>query len=790
MNRTILKYGLIVAAMFHALAIYAQKVDKAELSAVKDELLLSVRIKDCKSSQKFYPLADFYYENGERIGTNTIQYKTGNNFIACGSSDVLLWKPSTDKLTINQPVYAVLNVKTELEIELTPHIIKSLVFPGLGDYRLRNGKVYFMYGLAGYGLIATALSLQNKATQNYDLYKSSHTISESNDLYDKAVKQRNLSYMALASAAVVWTVDIAALTKKYKSVKANPSLSNYYTALADKTFSAKSNIVHFDNRNDFEIAMDMGKSLVQKADELLTKDENSALTTYQQAEQEYQKALKISGQSEKAQIELESVQQKISTIEQKKAKYNQLIADADAQLRNAEYDKAQTTYNQALALYPDAEYPKQQLKEVEKAKANQQLQNNYNEIIAKADKCLKEKKFDEAKSLYAQASTLKPSEQYPKLQIEICEQQKIQSQYDAIIVKADAQFRSKNYEEAERLYNDALVIKTNESYPMAQIDKCRQLQKQKSCNALVAKGNSAYNAQKYKEAKSYYEEAYAVLPSVEIKNKIDLCQQKLDDQEWNDLMQKANIAFAKDDYETALKLYQQADAVKPNQPKTIEQIIACKKEMKKNDVDFPTLISKNKNSVVYLEHNKGTGSGFIISSDGVMVSNYHVCGKYWRDTKVKTYEGRWYSIESIISSSENDDYIIFKVKSLGDSFSPVKLATEMPLVGEQVFTLGHPRGLTQTSSQGTVTGFIGFDNSYGYIEGDFYIQTDATIYEGSSGGALFNTKGEVIGITCGGVQAVRPVKSSDGVIGLVEIAAGDLNLAINILKIKELNKYR
>lgn len=777
MNRTILKYGLIVAAMFHALAIYAQKVDKAELSAVKDELLLSVKIKDCKSSQKFYPLADFYYDNGERIGTNTTQYKSGNNFIACGSSDVLLWKPSTDKLTINQPVYAVLNVKTELEIELAPHIIKSLVFPGLGDYRLRNGKVYFMYGLAGYGLIATALSLQNKATQNYDLYKSNLTISESNDLYDKAVKQRNLSYVALASAAVVWTVDIAALTKKYKSVKANPSLSNYYTALADKTFSAKSNIVHFDNRNDFEIAMDMGKSLVQKADELLTKDENSALTTYQQAEQEYQKALKISGQSEKAQIELESVQQKILMIEQKKAKYNQLIADADAQMRNAEYDKAQTTYNQALALYPDAEYPKQQLKEVEKAKANQQLQNNYNEIIAKADKCLKEKKFDEAKSLYAQASTLKPSEQYPKLQIEICEQQKIQSQYDAIIVKADAQFRSKNYEEAERLYNDALVIKTNESYPMAQIEKCRQLQKQKSCNALVAKGNSAYNVQKYKEAKSYYEEAYAINPSIEIKSKIDLCQQRIDDIEWNELMHKANIAYAKDDYETALRLYEQADRVKPNQPKTIEQIIACKKELKKNEeVDLVTLYEQCKKAVFFIisadKQGIGQGSGFFITSDGVAVTNYHVySGGYWSMAKIYTEDGESYNIDRVIASDKDKDYIIFKVANNGHKFPTVKLSKTQARVGEKAFAIGNPEGLSQTLSEGIISSYRNYDKS----NTDFYIQTTVGITHGSSGGALFNMKGEVIGITS---------------MGFDDVASANLNFAINILKISALNKYR
>ena len=790
MEHTKIKYGLLVVALFLSCSVFAQIVDKAELSSIQDELLLSVRIKDCNSSQKFYPSVEYYYGNGERIGAKTIQYKSGNNSLACGSTDVLLWKPRTDNLTINQSVYAKLQVKTDLEMTLTPHVVKSLIFPGLGDYRLRNGKFYVVYGLAGYGLIATALSMQNKATQNYDLYKSSLNVSESDDLYDKAVKQRNLSYLALASAAVVWSVDIALLPKKFKSVKENPSLSNYYTALADKTFDAESNIVHFDNRTDFEIAMDKGLALTKNADELLVQNEDLALTTYQQAENEFQKAINLNRQSEKARIELESVQQKIASIEQKKAKYNQLVADADAQMRNAEYDKAQSLYNQALTLYPNAEYPKSQLKEIEKAKANRQLQNDYDEIIAKADKLLKDKKYDEAKSLYNQALTLKPNETYPKNQIENCEKLKIQSQYDAIIAKADAQFKAKNYEEAERLYNDALVVKSNESYPVAQIEKCRQLQKQKSCNALVAKGNAAYNAQKYKEAKSYYEEAYAVLPSVEIKNKIDLCQQKLDDQEWNDLMQKANIAFAKDDYETALRLYEQANRVKPNQPKTIEQIIACKKELKKNDVDFPSLIAKCKKSMVFIENYNGTGSGFIVSSSGVMVSNYHVCGKDWRRTHVKASNGRIYSIESVIASSEEDDYIIFQVKALGDTFVPVALASKLPLEGERVFAIGSPNGLENTSSQGSITGFRGKVYDGVYTEGDFFIQTDASITHGSSGGALFNTKGEVIGITTQHEGAIKPVVGKDGVVGYTYEEVGNLNFAINTLKIKELNKYR
>ena len=97
MEHTKIKYGLLAVALFLSCSVFAQIVDKAELSSIQDELLLSVRIKDCNSSQKFYPSVEYYYGNGERIGAKTIQYKSGNNSLACGSTDVLLWKPSPDR---------------------------------------------------------------------------------------------------------------------------------------------------------------------------------------------------------------------------------------------------------------------------------------------------------------------------------------------------------------------------------------------------------------------------------------------------------------------------------------------------------------------------------------------------------------------------------------------------------------------------------------------------------------------------------------------------------------------
>ncbi|MBU0766148.1 MAG: S1C family serine protease, partial [Bacteroidetes bacterium] len=91
----------------------------------------------------------------------------------------------------------------------------------------------------------------------------------------------------------------------------------------------------------------------------------------------------------------------------------------------------------------------------------------------------------------------------------------------------------------------------------------------------------------------------------------------------------------------------------------------------------------------------------------------------------------------------------------------VKIVTDLPEIGESIFAIGNPEGLEQTLSNGIVSGYRDSEDN----GKKFYIQTNAAITHGSSGGPLFNSKGEVIGITTMGVQE------------------GSLFFAINIMKI-------
>ncbi|OFX18520.1 MAG: hypothetical protein A2033_02325 [Bacteroidetes bacterium GWA2_31_9] len=135
---------------------------------------------------------------------------------------------------------------------------------------------------------------------------------------------------------------------------------------------------------------------------------------------------------------------------------------------------------------------------------------------------------------------------------------------------------------------------------------------------------------------------------------------------------------------------------------------------------------------------------------------------YKKNSRIVTNDGSEYEIEEI-SKNEDLDYIIFKVKNAYNrKFDYVKIAGKLPEIGESVFAIGNPEGLEQTLSTGIVSG---------YREEKDYIQTDTPITHGSSGGPLFNSKGEVIGITSMGAQE------------------GSLFFAINILKIPT-SKYK
>jgi serine protease Do len=145
---------------------------------------------------------------------------------------------------------------------------------------------------------------------------------------------------------------------------------------------------------------------------------------------------------------------------------------------------------------------------------------------------------------------------------------------------------------------------------------------------------------------------------------------------------------------------------------------------------------------------KSLGSGFLISSDGYIVSNAHVIGNASKVVVTLT-DGTKHDAK-IIGVDDLTDVALLKID--GNNFPYLKLGnSDDVIVGEWVIALGNPFGLFDINDKPTVT--VGVVSSVGLnfpnLDGRSYrgmIQTDAAINSGNSGGALINANAEVIGV--------------------------------------------
>ncbi len=134
------------------------------------------------------------------------------------------------------------------------------------------------------------------------------------------------------------------------------------------------------------------------------------------------------------------------------------------------------------------------------------------------------------------------------------------------------------------------------------------------------------------------------------------------------------------------------------------------------------------------------GSGFFISADGFVVTNNHVVDNA-KTVEVTTDDNRTLTAK-VLGSDPKSDLALLKVEE-GGPFPFVKLATAAPRVGDWVVAIGNPFGLGGTVTSGIVSA-RGRDIGAGPY--DDFLQIDAPINRGNSGGPTFNLRGEVVGV--------------------------------------------
>jgi len=169
------------------------------------------------------------------------------------------------------------------------------------------------------------------------------------------------------------------------------------------------------------------------------------------------------------------------------------------------------------------------------------------------------------------------------------------------------------------------------------------------------------------------------------------------------------------------------------------------KQKEESIESLPSLIKRIKPStvIIFTYDDKGEflklGSGFFISQNGDVITNYHVL-QGASSAEIKTADEKIYPITYIVAGDEQNDVIRLSVNISSQYVYPLSLSKTIPEVGERIIVYGSPLGLENTVSDGIVSAIRDIPD-YGRI-----IQITAPISPGSSGSPVLNMQGEVIGI--------------------------------------------
>ena len=313
---------------------------------------------------------------------------------------------------------------------------------------------------------------------------------------------------------------------------------------------------------------------------------------YQLAKVEYEKAKKAkpSEQYPKDKIKEIDVLLIAENENKQKLKYNKIIETADALLLKKDYTNATKSYQAASKVLPKEEYPKTKISEIEALLADQkkksQIDSEYAKKIEEGDRLLAKREYQISKNAYLAASKIKPSEQYPKDKLKEIEAKMADMEQDIAYVKkikeADALLTQKQFKASKKIYQEALTIKSTESYPKDKINYIdQQLAKisqkaelEKNYSNLIKLADSQFANNDNEAAKINYNKALALkaserYPQDKIKEidalLADQARSEAKQKQYETLIRTADLQLASKDYSSAQTSYESALKLKPSE---------------------------------------------------------------------------------------------------------------------------------------------------------------------------------------------------------------------------------
>jgi tetratricopeptide (TPR) repeat protein len=416
------------------------------------------------------------------------------------------------------------------------------------------------------------------------------------------------------------------IEKKYITAKAN-----YQQALKLKPNEAypKDMIAKTDNMISGQAANAQATEEAYQA-AIKSGDNSFAEKSWDKAKSEYQNALLIKPGETYPAGKITEIDKILANIAKNKSldeQYTTLITQADKQMGDKQYPDAKSTYQSALKLKPDQQYPKDKIAEIDNALGvlakQKAADDQYNAAIARADKLFTDKMLDQSKAQYIIAGNIKPDEVYPKQRIADIDKlladaaavKALDDKYHAVITNADNLFAAKSYDEAKTEYSNALQVKPDEQYPKDRIGEIDKLAtaladakaKDERYQQIIGNADKLLADKSYDKAKTEYQNALALKPQENYpKTKIseidkalaDIAKQKSLDDQYSGLIADADKQLAAKAYPEAKSAYQSALKLKPDQlyPRDkiaeIDQSLAELAKLKAMDDQYDASIAK------------------------------------------------------------------------------------------------------------------------------------------------------------------------------------------------------
>jgi len=330
-----------------------------------------------------------------------------------------------------------------------------------------------------------------------------------------------------------------------------------------------------------------------------------------EALESYQRASKIKPAEKYPQDLVAKITQDLADQKKLEADYQKSITEADIQLKAGKYDDARASYSGAIALKPQEKHPKDKIAEIDGiVAAMQEKGQNYAKAIRDGDESFTNNNYPEAITFYNTASAIKPTETYPKTQVDkinglLAAQTKLDGDYSSIISSADKLFATKKYEAALADYQKAQTLKPSEKYPSDKIAETEKLISdiklmQESYEKAIAEGDKLLSDKNYVNALASFKSADLVKPGeaypnqkiTEIQTIID--KDKAEGQRYQEAIAQADKLFADQKYTEALEPYQRAAFIKPSEKYPKEQLTEINKqiaEQKKLEEDYQKTIT-------------------------------------------------------------------------------------------------------------------------------------------------------------------------------------------------------